>query len=250
MRKHTMLSHFGQSRTSIQPRHALLTPESYERVTLPGWEGAELVYVLSPAMGARLSMFLVEAGQELSLPSAPAGTQRFVLLLAGKSVLAQGGSDQHLEPEHFAFMPAGSAAVLTADAGSKLVVMEWEASSALHENPLPVSSGSVDIGRAKPLKGDPALQVQNLLPKEACFDAEVNIMNFVPGASLPYVETHFMEHGLLFLDGGGIYRLGDRWYPVTKGDAIWMGAHELQWFGALGKAPSRYLIWKNYNRRP
>lgn len=245
-----MLSHFGQSRTSIQPRHALLTPESYERITLPAWEGAELIYGLSPAMGARLSMYLAEVGDELSLPATPTGVQRFVLVLAGKVLLAQDGSDQYLESEHFAFLPAGSSAALTAAAGAKLVVLEWEAAPAPQEDPIPVVSGTVDIARAQPLKGDSALLVQNLLPKEVRFDAEVNIMNFAPGASLPYVETHFMEHGLLFLDGGGIYRLGDRWYPVTKGDAIWMGAHELQWFGALGKEPSRYLIWKNYNRRP
>ena len=75
-------------------------------------------------------------------------------------------------------------------------------------------------------------------------------MNFHPGASLAYVETHFMEHGLLMLDGGGVYRLDNRWYPVGAGDAIWMGPHVPQWFGALGRTPSRYLIYKNYNRAP
>ena len=38
------------------------------------------------------------------------------------------------------------------------------------------------------------------------------------------VEIHVMEHGLLMLEGGGIYRLGDSWYPVEAGDFIWMGA--------------------------
>ncbi|MEE3317317.1 MAG: AraC family ligand binding domain-containing protein, partial [Pseudomonadota bacterium] len=55
---------------------------------------------------------------------------------------------------------------------------------------------------------------------------------------------------LLLLDGGGVYRLDDQWYPVTEGDAIWMGPHVPQWFGALGRTPSRYLIYKNYNRSP
>ena len=64
-----MHPNIGQSRTSIQPRHALLTPESYERLAIPDWEGAELVYLISPAIGARLSMFLVEAGKELTLGS-------------------------------------------------------------------------------------------------------------------------------------------------------------------------------------
>ena len=47
-------------------------------------------------------------------------------------------------------------------------------------------------------------------------------MTYQPGAALPMVEIHVMEHGLLMLEGGGIYRLGDRWYPVTAGDFIWM----------------------------
>ncbi len=51
------------------------------------------------------------------------------------------------------------------------------------------------------------------------------------------VEIHVMEHGLLMLEGGGIYRLGDRWYPVTAGDFIWMAPYCPQWFGALGRRP-------------
>ena len=55
------------------------------------------------------------------------------------------------------------------------------------------------------------------------FDFAVNTMVYQPGAALSMVEMHVMEHGLLMLEGGGIYRLGDSWYPVTAGDFIWMG---------------------------
>jgi (S)-ureidoglycine aminohydrolase len=245
-----MLPHIGQSRTSVQPRHALLTPESYERITLPDWQGAELVYLLSPGLGARLSMYLVEAGAELTLPDAPEGIRRFVLLLDGEGSLSAEDGERLIAAEDFAFFPDLGTGTVTVSKGSKLVAFEWQADPDTRLRPLQVVSGSVANVRRQPLKGDAALMVQNLLPKSAAFDAEVNVMNFAPGASLPYVETHFMEHGLLFLDGQGIYRLGEQWYPVTKGDAIWMGSHELQWFGALGKAESRYLIWKNFNRRP
>ena len=64
------------------------------------------------------------------------------------------------------------------------------------------------------------------------------------------VEMHVMEHGMIMLQGGGIYRLGDSWYPVTSGDFIWMGPWCPQWFGALGKVPAKYLIYKNWNRHP
>jgi len=57
-----------------------------------------------------------------------------------------------------------------------------------------------------------------------------------------------MEHGLLMLAGGGIYRLGDHWYSVTAGDFIWMAPYCPQWFGAIGKTPAKYLIYKDWNR--
>ena len=63
-------------------------------------------------------------------------------------------------------------------------------------------------------------------------------------------EIHYMEHGLLMLEGGGIYRLGEHWYPVTAGDFIWMAPYCPQWFGALGKTPAKYLIYKDWNRYP
>ena len=75
-------------------------------------------------------------------------------------------------------------------------------------------------------------------------------MTYLPGATLPMVEIHVMEHGLLMLAGGGIYRLGDHWYPVAEGDFIWMAPYCPQWFGALGKTPAKYLIYKDWNRGP
>jgi (S)-ureidoglycine aminohydrolase len=82
------------------------------------------------------------------------------------------------------------------------------------------------------------------------FDFAVNSMVYQPGAALSMVEMHIMEHGLLMLEGGGIYRLCDSWYPVTAGDFIWMAPWCPQWFGAIGKVPAKYLIYKDSNRHP
>jgi (S)-ureidoglycine aminohydrolase len=103
---------------------------------------------------------------------------------------------------------------------------------------------------SQPLMGDEALEVRTLLPDDPAFDMAVNTMTFQPGASLSMVEIHVMEHGLMMLEGGGIYRLGDHWYPVQAGDFIWMAPYCPQWFGALGKVPSKYLIYKDWNRHP
>ena len=97
------------------------------------------------------------------------------------------------------------------------------------------------------LNGDPDMQVRSLLPDSLAFDFACNTMTYAPGAALSQVEIHYMEHGLLMLEGGGIYRLGDSWYPTAGGDFIWMAPFCPQWFGAIGKQPAKYLIYKDVN---
>ena len=86
---------------------------------------------------------------------------------------------------------------------------------------------------------DPWLEVRTLLPALiASFDFAVNTMTFQPGASLPMTEIHVMEHGLIMLEGGGIYKLNDSWYPVAAG--------RLHLDGALLSA----MVWSDREKRP
>jgi (S)-ureidoglycine aminohydrolase len=98
--------------------------------------------------------------------------------------------------------------------------------------------------------GDDALRVRSLMPDGDAYDFAVNTMTYDPGAALSMVEVHVMQHGLLMLEGGGIYKLSDAWYPVDAGDFIWMAPYCPQWFGALGKKPAKYLIYKDWRRHP
>jgi (S)-ureidoglycine aminohydrolase len=78
----------------------------------------------------------------------------------------------------------------------------------------------------------------------------VNIFTYDPGGHLPMVETHIMEHGLMYLQGQGVYMLDQHWYPIKKGDSIWMAPYCQQWFTAMGKEPAVYIYYKNVNRFP
>ena len=64
------------------------------------------------------------------------------------------------------------------------------------------------------------------------------------------VEVHVMEHGLLMLEGQGVYRLGDDWYPVRQGDVIWMAPFCPQWFVAMGKEPRALPLLQGREPRP
>ena len=90
--------------------------------------------------------------------------------------------------------------------------------------------------------------LRKLLPTTPEYDFNMHVMDFEPGEFLQVKEVHYNQHGLLLLEGQGIYRLADQWYPVTAGDAVWMAPFVVQWYGALGKHRSRYIINKDTNR--
>jgi len=89
---------------------------------------------------------------------------------------------------------------------------------------------------------------QVLLPDEPAFDLAMNLFTYQPGATLPFVETHVMEHGLVMLAGQGVYYLGHEWMEVLAGDFIWMGPYVPQSFYATGAVPSRYVYYKDVHR--
>ena len=103
---------------------------------------------------------------------------------------------------------------------------------------------------AEPFLGDEGALLQTLLPDSLSYDWGVNVFRFAPGGTLPQVESHYMAHGLYVLEGQGVYRLGDHWYPVEAGDAIWMAPYLRQWYVAAGKSSTRYIYFKVMNRAP
>lgn len=245
-----MRSRLGETRSSVRRSHALICEDSHEVIALPHWPGAEIVSFATPALGAGFSFFMARATEPTTIPPAPHDGLRFVLLRSGTATIRADGRARSLEAEAFACLPPGSDAEIALEQGARLLCLERPYRPLDgHAAPVPLF-GSIPQITAQPIKGDPTLRVQQLLPGDPGYDMEINVMTFEPGASLPYVETHFMEHGLMMLDGGGIYRLDDRWYPVEAGDAIWMSPFCPQWFGALGRDNARYLIFKNWNRDP
>jgi len=104
--------------------------------------------------------------------------------------------------------------------------------------------------KGQPLRGNEAARLQTLLPNQPAFDMAVNILTFQPGATSPSVEAHIMEHGLLMLQGQGIYRLDSDWHPVHAGDVIWTAPYCPQWFVAMGNTPASYICYKDVNRDP
>jgi (S)-ureidoglycine aminohydrolase len=207
-------------------------------------KNATAIVHIGPARGAHFTQYtaIFEPGGTLG----PAAAQRFVYVIDGEltidgTALAKGG---------FTYQPWGSTAAIESAGSSRAIVIEKPYKPLAGMHPPAAFSGQESVLESKPLDGDEALHVRTLLPADPAFDMAVNTLTFQPGASLSQVEIHVMEHGLMMLEGGGIYRLSDHWYPVQEGDFIWMAPYCPQWFGALGKVPAKYLIYKDWNRHP
>lgn len=242
------LHHLGQSRSSHQPNHLLLTPDTFVRTTLPGMSKAAAIVHISPALGAAFTQYTAELESGGHLGPTPA--QRFLYVMEGSAALEANGKQQPLGQRGFAYIPQNLAHRFVATAASRVEVIEKKLQPLDTASAPQLIVSNEDAVPSQPLNNDPDLQVKCLLPDHPSHDFAVNTMTYQPGASLSMVEMHIMEHGLLMLEGGGIYRLGEAWYPATAGDFIWMGPWCPQWFGAIGKSPAKYLIYKDWNRHP
>src|SRR6202158_6031720 len=232
----------GHTRSVHRADHLLQAPDSFDRAPLPGMQGATAIVHIARAGGAAFTQYTAEFEQGGRL--GPAVGQRFVYVLEGELDI----HGRSFSAADYAYIPRGSDAVVSATRAARAVVIE-KPYCQLHDAKAPdFLAGQESRVEGKALMGDDDLQVRTLLPDNSAFDFAVNTMTYQPGAALSMVEIHVMEHGLLMLEGGGIYRLGDAWYPVTAGGLIWIAPYCPQWFGALGKTPAKYLIYKDWNR--
>jgi (S)-ureidoglycine aminohydrolase len=238
----------GHTRGAHHRNHLLLTPDTFVRTTLPGMKGGSAIVHIGPALGAAFTEYTVEFESGGALGTTAA--QRFIYVLDGALNLKVDGETQALAPRRYAYLPQGKAHDISAAEKSRALVIEKPYVSSNTAGAPQALVENEDNVASIPLGGDPWLQVKCLLPDNAAFDFAVNVMVYQPGAALGMVEMHVMEHGLLMLEGGGIYRLGDAWHPVSAGDFIWMGPWCPQWFGAIGRTPAKYVIYKDANRHP
>ncbi len=239
---------FGHTRTHRGPNHALISPDGFVPSPVAGASGVAVYFHITPAMGAMFVQFSAEWLEEGILPlPANDDIERFVYVVAGSLSLAD---HTPLPTGGYFYLPPTNAEKLQAGAGTKITVFEKRFEPLQGELPPARVIGNVSEVKGQPFLGNPKAILKVLLPDNPEFDMAVNLFIYEPGATLPFVETHIMEHGLLMVEGQGIYRLEESWYPTKAGDVIWMGPYCPQWFVAMGDGPASYLYYKNVNRHP
>ncbi len=240
---------FGHTRDVVKERYALRTPAGFVPSCLPGWRNCVGIVQISPGMGADFSQLLITF-QKNSEGRGNTGRNEYVVyVLEGKCVATLNEKKHSLVTGSYAFVPPNCDFLFSqGKVGTRLLIFEKRFQSLDgYETP------NVLVGHERAIKGNPFLgheeaRLQVLLPDHPSFDLAVNIFTYDPGATLPFVETHIMEHGLVMLKGQGVYRLDADYHPVQAGDVIWMAPYCPQWFVAMGTTTASYIYYKDVNR--
>jgi (S)-ureidoglycine aminohydrolase len=236
------------SRTRVCANHALMPLEGFPASRLPTWPDAQVKVLAAPALGAGFVQYLIDlpAGETGGFPT-DAALETFFFVLSGTAQLVA-PSKKPLVSGSFGLIPPGTPIGISATQPLSVIVLRkrFEPAPGI-ELFKPIFGNESDIPK-QIWAENPHSRLQTLIPDELGYDLAMNIFTFDPGYGLPIVETHVMEHGLYFMQGKGLYFLGQQWMEVETSDFIWMGPFCPQSFYATGPTPSRYLYYKNVNR--
>ena len=239
------------TRSVVKRNHAVISPDGYINSNVPGWTGCTVNVIINEAMGANLCQTFITLNKDGKLTGSTKRSQVFFYIIQGSCRTVVNGEERTLTPGQFVYVPIEKEYRFdNPQEGTQILSFHKVYEKLNGYGVPPVIFGDAANVPGPAYLGDSALRLQVLLPDEPSFDMAVNIFTYDPGGHLPMVETHIMEHGLMYLQGQGIYMLDHQWYPVKKGDSMWMAPYCQQWFTAMGKEPAVYIYYKNVNRFP
>jgi (S)-ureidoglycine aminohydrolase len=239
------------TRSVVKRSHAIIAPDGYINSKVPGWTDCTVNVIINERMGAEFCQTLISANSATKLSGNTVASQIFFYVIKGESSVTVENELQILTQGQFVYVPIGKKYQFETFKDDTQILTFHKVYEKLegYDVPNTIFGDAAQIDGPEYL-GDPALHLQVLLPDDFSFDMAVNIFTYESGGHLPMVETHIMEHGLIYLQGQGVYMLDQEWYPIKKGDSIWMAPYCQQWFTAMGKEPAVYIYYKNVNRFP
>jgi (S)-ureidoglycine aminohydrolase len=223
---------------------------------LPFWTNTKLWVLARPLTGfaESFSHYLMQVGPNggSDFPDNNKAAQSVIFVTSGKLTLTFDGEQHALTSGSYAYIPAGTDWAL-ANNDTTAASFHWirkryvvvdgidqpDAFVTSDQNVDPVSMPDTDGRWTTSRFVDPA---------DIRHDMHVNIVTFQPGGTIPFAETHVMEHGLFVLSGKAVYHLNQDWVEVEAGDYMWLRAFCPQACYAGGSDPFRYLLYKDVNR--
>ncbi|MBY3049904.1 bifunctional allantoicase/(S)-ureidoglycine aminohydrolase [Rhizobium laguerreae] len=223
---------------------------------LPHWTGTRAWVLSRPLSGfsETFSQYVMEVqpGGGSDRPEPDKRAEAVLFVVEGEMTVELDGNSHALRAGSFAYLPAGSVWRLK-NGGSTAAKFHWIRKAfreveGLEPPPAIVTHEDEHAISAMPDTDGRWGTTRFIDPADVRYDMHVNIVTLEPGAVIPFMETHVMEHGLYVLEGKAVYRLNQDWVEVEAGDFMWLRSFCPQACYAGGPGRFRYLLYKDVNR--
>lgn len=223
---------------------------------LPFWENTRVWVLARPLSGfsETFSHYLMDIlkGGGSDRPEPEAGAEGVLFVSAGKLRLTVSRQDYQLSPGTQAYIPPNARWSLRNE-GEDPAQVHWVRKKYQPLEGVPAPDFFIKHDSEIEPDGMPGTQgkwstTRFVDSADMRHDMHVNIVNFEPGAVIPFAETHVMEHGIFILEGKAVYLLNRDWVEVQAGDYMWLRAFCPQACYAGGPGKFRYLLYKDVNR--
>ena len=223
---------------------------------LPNWEGMRMWVLARPLTGfaETFSQYVVELaeGGGSALPDDDPNIEHALFVTGGDMQITIDGREHLLTPGGFAYVPPGCRWTVRnrtrGPAGFHWWRKRYQPVKGV-DLPDPIIANELDIPPSPMAETDGAWATTRFMdPADLRHDMHITVVTFQPGGSIPFAETHVMEHGLFVLEGKAVYRLNRDWVEVGPGDFMWLRAFCPQACYAGGPGRFRYLLYKDVNR--
>ena len=246
-------------RTRFTEAYALLGKRTMRDIVtsyLPFWEDTRLWVIARPLSGfaETFSQYIVEVapGGGSARPESDPNAEAGLFVVDGTIELTLEGVAHALDAGGYAYLPPDSTWTLH-NREDRAASFHWIRKAyqrlAGLDAPEPVIAHEREIEPvAMPDTNGAWATTRFVDPADLRHDMHVTIVTLQPGASIPFAETHVMEHGLYVLQGKALYLLNQDWVEVEAGDFMWLRAFCPQACYAGGPGNFRYLLYKDVNR--
>ncbi len=223
---------------------------------LPFWDKTRLWVIARPMTGfaETFSQYIMEVspGGGSDQPETDMGVEGVLFIVAGTAFLKINGENYNVEEGGYVFLPPETNWTLH-NKTDDILRFHWIRKA--YQAVVGLDQPDVIIANEKDIQ--PTIMPDTdgkwsttrfVAPSDLRHDMHVTIVTLEPGAVIPFLETHVMEHGLYVLEGKGVYRLNNDWVEVEAGDYMWLRAFCPQACYAGGPGKFRYLLYKDVNR--
>lgn len=245
-----------ESRSIIKKNnYALIAHDGLVNNVVPGFENCRISILGSKHLGASFNDYICEflPGGYNKRGFGGEGIEVFVYVIQGQLKVWDDKEEHQLTEGGYVFLPESQLMYMENETDQTTEVFLYQR----RYEPLEGHEAYKVVGNKNDIEpveyeGMEDVLLWDFLPTDDLgFDMNIHVLEFQPGASHGYIETHYQEHGAYLLSGQGMYNLDNEWFPVEKGDYIFMSRYVQQAAYAVGRdEPLAYVYSKDANRNP